>query len=355
MKKFINGILVVILIALFSYTIFTYFDIKVPYLSNYKITTDIKVNHENIYIVVGSEYKITTNYDKVLWFSGDEKIAQVNEGIVKGISKGTTTITIKKGRKQKSINVIVTDLITSPTLNNKKSYLKCHQYTDEEAKLLDLILAFKINDAGYQTRAGAVAAARFLTLEFKWRLHYFYENGRLLTNGERDYVDAEGRYYHVGLYLSEDKFASLKESEYGPAIWGCPLYSGVVKRTSANGLDCSGYVSWLLLNAGFDVGDAGAGISAKKTNDLDDLGDKITISDALDKSDQVKVGDLLSRGGHIGILIGIDDGKYYIAEALDYDLHVLTMTKKDLLNSDWKYFILMDKVYKEDGNLKNFW
>ena len=206
---------------------------------------------------------------------------------------------------------------------------------------------------GYKTRASAVEAARFLTLEFKYKIHYFYENGRLLTNGTRSYVDGEGRYYHKGLYLNEFKIKNITSNLYGPEIWGCDLCTKILGEYTPNGLDCSGFISWVLLNAGFDVGDAGAGISDKKTNDLDDLGKKIEI----DKNsfDKVKVGDLLSRDGHIGILIGIDKNTYYVAEALDYDLHVLTYNQNELLKSDWLYFINLDDLYINDGNLTNMW
>ncbi len=248
--------------------------------------------------------------------------------------------------------MIVTDLITLPILNNEKEYLSCNRYSLEESDLLDQLLDYRIKEAGEKTRAGAVEAARFLTLEFPYRLTYFLENGRLITAGNRTYCDGEGRYYHKGLYLHETKKESLIVSNRGPAIWGCDLYNGVEKRTFANGLDCSGFISWALLNAGYDPGDGGAGITELKT-DMDDLGKKITIKDAI-VLNHFKVGDLMSRYGHIGIIVGIDNETIYIAEALDDDLHILVQNKMDLAKK-WKYIIDMDDFYKEDGNLVNMW
>ena len=122
------------------------------------------------------------------------------------------------------------------------------------------MLAYRIEQAGgYQTRAAVVAAARFLLLEFPYRLNYFPEHGRIDYPG-RLHADGEGRNYHVGLYLDESKFADIEASVTGPAIWGCPLEvnSGEVDQPAgnfyANGLDCSGFVSWVLLNGGFEVG-----------------------------------------------------------------------------------------------------
>ena len=315
----------------------------------------IELDRDNIYLAVGESITINANRSDLDWSSSDSEIATVESGIITGFSAGEVVISASKADTSESINVIVTDLITTPVIDNDKEYLKCNQYTEEEAELLDKLLAYRIDEAGYKTRAGAVAAARFLVLEFPYRISYFYENGRLETAGGRKFVDGEGRYYHVGLYLSESKFKDLEASLYGPAIWGCPLYSWVVNTTSSNGLDCSGYVSWALYNAGFDVKDGGAGINPEKDTDLDDLGTRLTINSENLDSGKVKVGDLMSTYGHIGILIGMDDEHYYVAESLDYDIHVNTYTRQELLDSDWMYVILLDEVYEEDGNLTNMW
>ena len=44
-------------------------------------------------------------------------------------------------------------------------------------RFVDDILEYKINKAGYLTRAGVVEAMRFITLDFPYRVNYFYENG----------------------------------------------------------------------------------------------------------------------------------------------------------------------------------
>lgn len=319
-----------------------------------KIDYNITVNLYEVYLAINESVEIESNIDNVTYTSLDENIATVdNNGVITGINNGTTTIQVKKFNSIVNILVNVSDLYTIDILNNDKEYLSCKKYSDEENEYLDKALEYKINNVGYKTRAAAVEAARFLTLEFKYKIHYFYENGRLLTNGVRKYVDGEGRYYHKGLYLSDSKLEGIISSQYGPKIWGCTLYTKILKSSTPNGLDCSGFVSWVLLNAGFNVGDAGAGISEKKKNDLDDLGEKIKINNKNIK--KAKVGDLISRDGHIGILIGIDKDTFYIAEALDYDLHVSPLTKKDLINSEWLYFINLENLYKYDGKLTNIW
>ena len=125
-----------------------------------------------------------------------------------------------------------------------------------------------------------------------------------------------------------------------------------------NGLDCSGFVSWALLNAGFDVKDVGAGFS--DNSDLTDFGELKTLTTSLATSNKIKVGDLLhsyAAGGHIGIIVGMDKDNYYVAQALWYDEIgvVITKYKKSSLPSSFPHVVLMDKYYKKDGNLTNMW
>ena len=294
-------------------------------------------------------------------------------------SKGKTKIVSRNGstlnvnylieKDDNLFDIIVSDLITSDYPNNdydfSKNELECDTYSKEDNDLLDEILKDRINDAGYKTRAGAVEAARFLVLEFPYKLSYFYENGRQTTNN----VDGEGRYYHEGLYLHESRYSNITGSKTGPETWGCPLYCNPGKRYIDNGLDCSGYVSWALLNAGFDVKDVGAGFSDKL--DLTDYGDVVKFNDEIINSGKIKVGDLVHSnhsGGHIGMIIGIDEDWFYVAQALWNDAPT-SLTKKEenvMAVQITKYgykeiqnilpdLVLMDKYYIEDGNLTNMW
>lgn len=329
----------------------------------------IPMSNENIYLYPTQQQKVNVNDENiqtVQWKSDDEKIATVdNNGIISGISAGTTTIkAIYKENYYGEVKVIVTNLIEKPDASAKKEYVKCRQFSDDEAQLLDDILEEKIKEAGYQTRAGVVAAARFLTLDFSYRVPYFYENGRLENYEPYQYVDGEGRYYHKGLYLSTKKIKDLKANFVGPAIWGCNLqnytdWNGVyvTGQLYPNGLDCSGFVTWALLNGGFDVGDIGAGTDPVH-KDLTDLGQKVYITEELMASGKVKVGDLIGLDGHMAILAGWDSQNYYIAESLNTTGGVVMTTvarTKLVNNSIYRYIILMDEVYKTDGNLTNMW
>ncbi len=341
---------------------------------------DFKFASEMLYMAVGEEdvinfYDIVIDNKKIDYNfkSEDESIAKVENNKVIGLSKGETYIYSDK--TQEKLKIKVTDLITKPyATKDKKELLPCNAYSEEEAKELDEILEYKINNAGYQTRAGAVAAARFLTLEFQYRVPYYYENGRVkyenkscnMTNINRFIVDGEGRYYHKGLYLADSKKENISSSKEGPAIWGCKIrnledkkeYGYIPGALMPNGLDCSGFVTWSLKNAGFEPGDVGAGEDPGRDCQCTDLGEFVPLNNSLLDSGKVKAGDLINWWGHIAMIIGIDKDTdtYYIAESLSYigGVRAMIYTKKELLNT-FKYVVLMDSFYQKDGNYSIMW
>lgn len=110
-----------------------------------------------------------------------------------------------------------------------------------------------------------------------------------------------------------------------------------------------------MLNGGFDVGDIGAGETYEPFQ-FTDLGQRLNLTDDLVDSGKIKVGDLLNWWGHIAIIVGIDADNYYVAESLQtYDGLVINTYAKEDLASSWTYVMLMDSVYKDDGNLQNMW
>ncbi len=320
-----------------------------------------------LYLAVGESYKIDLdiislddqNLDLNYDFS-DSTVASINEGVIKGEKDGDTILNIHSGDVSLEIPVHVSDLISSAHIDNTKPYLPCKRYSSDEAKELDQFLLGKVESKGYGTRAGVVEAARFLSMQFPYRLNYFLENGRTTPSSMPAMADGEGRYYRQGLYLSEDKYDALKYIRRGPVMWGCPLVNLNEGDSRPNGLDCSGFVSWTIVNGGVDIGDYGsAGLSDDGSPDLTNRGgDKKWITKDLLTSGEVKAGDLASVPGHVAIIVGIDDNHVYIAEELFYSkgLNVLTFTYDELVATDYfTHIVLMDNVYKNDGIYSAMW
>ena len=305
---------------------------------------------QHIYLAQGEKYDL--GYDpeteKDLMIEDEAIISLESDNSFLGMMKGITQVVWGCD----TYEFEVSDLYTAQIMSMNKSYLPEDQYTIEENDYLDKVLADLIEKAGYQTRAGAVEAARFLTLRFPYKLHYFYENGRI--ESENYVADGEGRYYHKGLYLSDEKQRELSDISASTGCWGTPIYEDITDEITQNGLDCSGFITWALYNAGYDCGDIGAGPS-EDVYDLTDLGELVYL-DELDMN-ELKVGDLAGLDGHIGMIIGMNDDKIYIGESYWVnDLQVRVYSVEEFLNdSEWEYVVLMDRYYQADGNYTQYW
>ena len=305
-----------------------------------------KESQELPIVYIGNKKEISINVNN--------EYLELNNLKIKPIKSGKSTIEIKGLEVNATIESIASEYYVPTTSLTGKENISCDKVSETENDLLDEILKGKVNEVGNKTRAGVVEAARFLTLHFPYKIEYFYENGRLGTNR----IDGEGRYYHKGLYLNSSRYSSISKSGSGPKAWGCKLYSSPVKEKTNNGLDCSGFVSWALLNGGFNPGDLGAGFTS--TRNLTDLGELKKVTKSLIESDKIKAGDLVHNyeaTGHIGIIIGIDNDNYYVAQAIWYDDNGVTVTKvsKSNMPNKFPHVVLMDKYYNDDGKYTEMW
>ena len=329
----------------------------------------IKFEVDTFYLAIGESEKL--NYDiesskddyKLTLSSENEDIVSISDGKIVGVNLGTSVVTLKsESGKKAEVSVTVTDLIRKPELDDKKKFLPCHAYTEEEAHIIDEALRTRVLNKGEGTRAALIETIRFMTLSFKYKVSYFYENGRMHESGVRK-ADGEGRYYHKGLYLSEDKFKDIKVSYKGPAIWGCPLtnlqdhnrYKPGAKMP--NGLDCSGFVTWSLYNSGLDVGDIGAGINDRH-KDMSDVGEMHSLTYEYANSGDYKVGDVIARWGHTALIAGKDSEYLYIAESLLKGVRIEKVSYKNPNSSLYKYYAYinkMDKEYSKNDDYTDMW
>lgn len=344
--------------------------IKISKKFNINEAESLKIDNSLYYMATQEQFQLNLfmkniNYNTIFkWYSSNENIATVDKGLVSGLSSGTTDIGIIINNKKYIFSTImISDLITYPIINNNKEIIPCKYYNEEQAKQLDNILSNKIYMKGEGTRAAVIEASRFIPLYLKYKIPYFFENGRLKPYDRMNYVDGEGRYYHKGLYLSESKINNIKSSFAGPSIWGCPLtnydtsYGWTFGGKYPNGLDCSGYISWVLYNGGIDIGDIGSGITQGQ-DDISDLGEIHELTYEYANSLDYKVGDIIARDGHTAIISGIDDENIYISESLLKGVVIEKFSYKDKTSKLYKlygYISKMDKIYKYDGEYKNMW
>lgn len=342
------------------------FKVEEKFLGTFSSTIDVL---DTYYLAVNGKKKFNftfdykEDFDKTVYYEiTNTDVLKIENDTMYGLKTGTSEViaTLKDGNT-KTYNIVVTDLITPPTINNDKYYLPCNYYSLEESILLDKILESRVMEAGIGTRAGVAAAARFLSLEFPYSIAYFNENGRLAAHGTKPRVDAEGRYYHKGLYLHTSKFEGLDKSAItsgGPNIWGCNVYDKFISSYRRNGLTCSGFVTWAMLNGGFETGDVGAGDTSYLTDELSDLGPHNILTYDFMKNGDYQVGDFIADDGHAALIIGIDDNYIYTAESLLPKLMVYKYGRyKEIVDGKLlTYTINMKNIYPNgNGNLTNIW
>lgn len=342
------------------------FKVEEKFLGTFSSTIDVL---DTYYLAVNGKKKFNftfdykEDFDKTVYYEiTNTDVLKIENDTMYGLKTGTSEViaTLKDGNT-KTYNIVVTDLITPPTINNDKYYLPCNYYSLEESILLDKILESRVIEAGVGTRAGVAAAARFLTLEFPYSIAYFNENGRLAAHGTKPRVDAEGRYYHKGLYLHTSKFEGLDKSAItsgGPNIWGCNVYDKFISSYRRNGLTCSGFVTWAMLNGGFESGDVGSGNEELIKNELYDLGEHHEITTSYMKDGNYKPGDYIASDGHAALIVGVDEKYVYVAEAYYADVKVSKFEKYYELPNLYSltFIIEMDKIYPNgDGLTTMMW
>lgn len=319
------------------------------YFFDYYGKEDILLTSNGSYTIDYFYFNLNTK-NKISFTSSNDSVT-ITDNIITCNNGGDTEIFATFGKnKIKIMDVKATTLLVDrpKEFDETKPFLTCEQFTKEQNDELDKLLEDKIANVGYKTRAATVEALRFLTLDFPYRIQYFDENGRY------PYVDGEGRYYHKGLYLSSDRYNYLINPEKeNKGTWGCRIYSIPYGGYEDNGLDCSSLMCWALYNAGYDPKDE------RGANLLMNLGEVCVAKDIIDSS-KIKVGDFVHNNeaeSHIGMIIGIDDDYYYVAQAIWYKPNGVCISKytKDKFVSHWNEVVLLDKYYENDGNLTNMW
>lgn len=185
------------------------------------------------------------------------------------------------------------------------------------------LIADNVDDAGFGTRAGVVAAAVTLIGElgdnYGVRVPYYWGGG-----------------HYDGVIIGAHHY------------WGsdpdCTTYANN-QTYDYCGLDCSGFVPWAIKNGGF-------GMNQMLAGDFKDIkgAEKVTL-----KSNQavLQPGDLLESEGHIVLVVGIDEdtNEYICAEAAGNQYGVLFMRRPFKPSGYWG--VNMDGYYGNSANIRS--
>ncbi len=304
------------------------YDFIVSLINKQKFTKTVTV--ENIIANYTCTGQITNNGTK-LEVSPLTSEVKGYEWIINNVtSKGNNTYTKEKIIKNASVNLTfnnnekyqvkctIADKLTyhfKYDINNTKPYMRCNTYTAQDKVKFDQMLKQVVDEAGYGSRAGVVAAARFLVGGLDYKVPY-----------------QGGIYYRkAGLNIGQKN------------AWGC----------SGSGLDCYSTVIWARAQNGLPE-DALYG------------GTKYRLADRVN---YIKVGDYVLtpctsstcknvfKINHIGIIIGIDDKYIYVAEnkTAGVDAFVVTRLDKSNLPRSGNLSLVKHVNYPKEGNITNMW
>ena len=114
---------------------------------------DFSYDQDVFYLTVNEE--VSFSYADVLAYeqdidyafsSSNPSVVEVNGTTIKGVGPGEAIISTPYS--EKTIQVYVTDLVSTPVFSTtKKTLLPCNRYTLEESEFLDRYLAYKIEKA----------------------------------------------------------------------------------------------------------------------------------------------------------------------------------------------------------------
>lgn len=186
-----------------------------------------------------------------------------------------------------------------------RPFLKCGQYSDDDINKMNQALAKAIAQAPNKREKVVVAANFQVTMDHV--VPYAYEPG-----GEAYKLVC--RYSRKGLFLK-----NIEENGYLYPAWGCDVIKPVdfkqdvknLGKTYANGLHCSSFVGWCLVN-----GEASKAELVDKTwaNDYRVFPGSKEVPLKTGRYD-IKPGDLMWFNGHVAIVIGVKGDVVTFAES----------------------------------------
>lgn len=198
-----------------------------------------------------------------------------------------------------------------------------------------------VRSAGYKTREGVVAAALYLSSHIDVHIPYFWSGGHTHNyNGYQDYGE---------------NFMGV------PDKWGCDVkmaFGGTSAQKDGQyypfGIDCSGFISWAILNGGYYTGGNQSVIISTKSPPSTSLkGIKVEVISSGNAKGKIKPGDVAHKSGHVGMIVEVSSNSYKVAEAAGYKSGLVIKEYK--YGSNFDHIILMDNFYENYQKGEAMW
>ncbi len=355
-------------------------------LKDYSLPNKDDVRTVNKVSYAGEKLKVDPNYFDEEF---QEYVKQNNNKITPGEGSGDSSATDESGDSNGSKDnenegkpgtsgnetVGVNGTYSPSDFSQNKPKMDKNSYTDADFAKMEAELKARVEKAGFGTRAGVVEAALYLA-----SLDYAVPYRGKPQEKENDI----GFYAKYGLNRTWGKSVTNKRNQKG--------------HTGTNGLDCTGFVEWAMVNGGVvaNGGKPGGPSTNAYTKDEGSLSGRMKsalgysqtrahpISNVADK---VEPGDIAlsygERNGtkcwtHVGLVVGVDANNIYIAEenttthlsgsekseGITVNKLVVTQVPKTYTGDRLGYIVLCDDtIYKAEnsdgtgnkGNIPKVW
>ena len=219
---------------------------------------------------------------------------------------------------------------------NNTNTIKCGTGSNYNTDLYNYV-----RSAGYKTREGVVAAALYLSSHIDVHIPYFWSGGHNHSyNGYKDYGE---------------NFMGVSNK------WGCDVkmaFGGTDMQKDGQyypfGIDCSGFISWAILNGGYYTGGNQSVIVSTKSPPSTSLkGIKVEVISSGNAKGKIKPGDIAHKSGHVGMIVEVSNNSYKVAEAAGYKSGLVIKEYK--YGSNFKHIILMDNFYENYQKGEAMW
>lgn len=192
----------------------------------------------------------------------------------------------------------------------------------------------KVNAAGFRTRAGVAAAAKYLSSEFEYKIPYYFGGG-----------------HHGDVTRDRDGGLVDDPSDGRKRIWGCRTSEDESGRFIA-GLDCSGFVTWCYLTAGFKDWE---GSKEYRWNRGSFRYVYFGTTDCKELANKVKPGDVLKTAepAHTGVVLWVEGtiAKYAQSSPRGVNVEFVSLCNgkpvKDSKNS-FESIVLMESYFEKN-------
>ena len=281
-------------------------------IGNYTCTGEITSTGTRITVSPTSDIK---EYE---WIIKNEIVKGTNSFSKEKIISEAKVNLVFSNNKKYQINCNITDKLVyhfKYDENNTKPLMKCNTYTLIDKQRLDAELKQVVEEAGYGTRAGVVAAARFLVGGLDYKVPYH----------------GSSKYNREGLNIGQKD------------AWGC----------GSSGLDCYYFVYWARSQNGLSLDALYAGKHNKLADDLNN----VKVGDYLLAPCTSSTCKNIYKINHVALVIGIDERYIYIAEETTGNINALVVTKVDKQNLPKTSGLSLVKHvdYPSEGNVTNMW